>query len=74
LLAPGDGALPFAGLIADREGYGTTSAGGTGTGGAGTVFKLTPPRKSQTTWKETVLYNFCSLPNCSDDRNRLRPD
>ncbi len=59
-----DGASPFAGLIADKQGalYGTTTGGGTG----GTVFKLTPPAKGQTAWTETVLYRFCSLPNCSD--------
>jgi hypothetical protein len=71
-----DGGLPYAGLIADNEGalYGTTYIGGSGGStnpgvypeGAGTVFKLTPPAKGQTAWTETVLYNFCSLPNCSD--------
>ena len=47
----------MAGLIADNEGalYGTTTIGG---GGAGTVFKLTPPAKGQTAWTETVLYRF----------------
>ncbi len=57
-----DGLNPQAGLIADNTGalYGTTSAY------PGTVFKLTPPARGQTAWTETVLYNFCSLPNCSD--------
>ena len=61
-----DGGGPLAGLIADRQGalYGTTSGGGAA--GLGTVFKLTPPAKYQTVWTETVLYSFCSLPNCSD--------
>jgi uncharacterized repeat protein (TIGR03803 family) len=61
-----DGANPIAGLIADNTGalYGTTQGGGTGN--AGTVFKLTPPAKGQTAWTETVLYNFCSQPSCSD--------
>jgi uncharacterized repeat protein (TIGR03803 family) len=61
-----DGTDPSAGLIADKQGalYGTTRFGGTGNGG--TVFKLTPPAKGQTVWTETVLYRFCSLPNCSD--------
>jgi uncharacterized repeat protein (TIGR03803 family) len=56
-----DGAVPIAGLIADDSGalYGTTSGGGAGSNG--TVFKLTPPA-----WTETVLYNFCSQPSCSD--------
>jgi uncharacterized repeat protein (TIGR03803 family) len=40
--APSDGAGPFAGLIADKEGalYGTTLGGGSS--GFGTVFKMTP--------------------------------
>jgi uncharacterized repeat protein (TIGR03803 family) len=61
-----DGGLPLAGLIADNGGalYGTTFGGGTI--GGGTVFKLTPPGRGQTAWTETVLYSFCSLPNCSD--------
>jgi hypothetical protein len=57
-------------LIADNHGalYGTTSSGGTANsaGTAGVVFKLTPPAKGQTAWTETVLYRFCSQPNCSD--------
>jgi uncharacterized repeat protein (TIGR03803 family) len=61
-----DGHVPFAGLIFDNDGalYGTTVSGGIGNNG--TVFKLTPPAKGQTGWKETVLYSFCSLSNCSD--------
>jgi len=53
-----DGGAPVAGLIADTSGalYGTTSEGGIGNNG--TVFKLTPPAKGQTTWTETVLYRF----------------
>ena len=35
----------------------------------GTVFKLTPPAKGQTTWTETVLYRFCSQPGGSDGAN-----
>jgi uncharacterized repeat protein (TIGR03803 family) len=55
-----DGNGPLAGPIADREGalYGTTVGGGPGSNGGGTVFKLTPPSKGQTAWKETVLYSF----------------
>jgi uncharacterized repeat protein (TIGR03803 family) len=55
-----DGASPYAGLIADERGalYGTTSGGGTANWG--TVFKLTPPAKGQTTWTETGLYSFLS--------------
>jgi len=56
-----DGGSPTA-LIADGHGsfYGTTGGGGTDNSGFGfgTVFKLTPPLKGQTTWTETVLYRF----------------
>lgn len=63
-----DGELPTAGLIQDAAGnlYGTTSAGGAnsnpscGSNGCGTVFKL------DSTGHETVLYSFCSAPNCTD--------
>ncbi len=50
----GDGANPFAGLIADSQGnfYGTTNGGGTY--GFGTVFKLPPGGKAK------VLYSFQS--------------
>jgi uncharacterized repeat protein (TIGR03803 family) len=63
------GALPHAGPILDGDGnaYGTTSLGGTGNGyecgssfeGCGTVYMLTDRH-------ETVLYSFCSLPQCQD--------
>jgi len=55
---PSDGVQPYAGLIADNQGalYGTTSSGGIRN--VGTVFKLTPPVKGQTSWTETVLYSF----------------
>ena len=69
-----DGGYPFAGLIADNQGalYGATLQGGGGGNGncssvgCGIVFKLTPPAKGQSNWKETVLYTFCSLSGCSD--------
>src|SRR6516165_4956285 len=63
---PGPTRHPFAGLIADKQGvlYGTTQFGGATD--QGTVFKLMPPAKGQTEWTETVIYSFCSLPNCSD--------
>jgi uncharacterized repeat protein (TIGR03803 family) len=53
----GDGAYPYASLLADASGnlYGTTFSGGTN--GLGTVFKLTP---SGTSWTETVLHSFGS--------------
>jgi uncharacterized repeat protein (TIGR03803 family) len=63
-----DGQLPAAGLIQDAAGnlFGTTTAGGgnsnpsCGSNGCGTVFKL------DNTGHETVLYSFCSAPNCTD--------
>jgi uncharacterized repeat protein (TIGR03803 family) len=53
-----DGISPQAALISDSTGalYGTTYYGGSG--GAGTVFKLTPPAKGETAWTESVLYAF----------------
>jgi uncharacterized repeat protein (TIGR03803 family) len=50
-----DGAGPQGGVIFDAAGnlYGTSSSGGSG--GAGTVFQLTP---SGANWSETVLYSF----------------
>lgn len=56
-----DGAMPYAGLIADTAGnlYGTTIGGGRRS--SGTVFKVSP------TGTETVLYSFCPhAPNCAD--------
>jgi uncharacterized repeat protein (TIGR03803 family) len=56
----GDGAEPWAAMIADgADGfYGTTLAGGVNDWG--TVFKISPDGS------EMVLYNFCSRKNCSD--------
>ena len=53
-----DGAFPYASLIFDSNGnlYGTTSGGGTGLDG--TVFELSPPSGSPSTWTETALYSF----------------
>jgi uncharacterized repeat protein (TIGR03803 family) len=60
-----DGSFPLGGLIADETGalYGTTESGGKIEqecffGGAGVVFKLTPPAAGQTAWTETVLWTF----------------
>jgi uncharacterized repeat protein (TIGR03803 family) len=55
-----DGDAPYAGVTFDQTGnlYGTTAAGGRGTGcpaGCGTVFELSPSRKG---WAEKVLHNF----------------
>jgi len=56
-----NGSCPQAGVIVDQNGnlYGTTSTGG-GEDNYGTVFKLTPAGE------ETVLYSFCSQPECGD--------
>jgi hypothetical protein len=60
-------------IVLDSKGniYGGTSSGGTGkygpyNSGAGTIYQLTPPTKTQSTWTESVIYNNCSLPNCRD--------
>jgi uncharacterized repeat protein (TIGR03803 family) len=52
------GSIPMSKLIFDANGalYGTTQSGGTG--GFGTVFKLTPPASRTGPWTETVLYGF----------------
>jgi uncharacterized repeat protein (TIGR03803 family) len=64
-----DGARPMAGLAQGIDGnyYGTTSTGGAnsnamcpGSGGCGTVFRMTPAGKL------TTLYSFCSTGNCTD--------
>ena len=67
-----DGSQPWAGVIFDQAGnlYGTTWHGGNqgiyclDPSGCGVVFKLAP--NSDGSWTESVLYNFCSLTNCSD--------
>lgn len=67
----GDGWFPNGPLIMDQSGnlYGTSSEGGLtgcsdgGVQGCGTVFRVTP------TGSETVLYNFCPAPNCTDGAN-----
>jgi uncharacterized repeat protein (TIGR03803 family) len=59
-----NGGGPQSSLISDGAGnfYGTTSYGGSGYWG--TVFELSPNGSGG--WNETVLYNFCSAPNCAD--------
>jgi uncharacterized repeat protein (TIGR03803 family) len=54
-----DGAFPLAGVILDNNGnlYGTTSAGGKG---SGTVFKIAPGKPLKT------VYTFCSRTGCTD--------
>jgi uncharacterized repeat protein (TIGR03803 family) len=60
-----NGSNSYAGLILDSAGnlYGTTGEGGNSTkcdlgSGCGTVFMLTPPTGTSTTWTETVLHSF----------------
>jgi uncharacterized repeat protein (TIGR03803 family) len=62
-----DGESPAGGLIEDSAGnlYGTTVNGGTSTssclgGSCGTVFKI------DSTGVQTVIWNFCSIANCTD--------
>jgi uncharacterized repeat protein (TIGR03803 family) len=58
-----DGALPVNSLLFDSKGnlYGSTAGGGVN--GSGEVFELSPKGKK---WKETLLYSFCSQPDCAD--------
>jgi uncharacterized repeat protein (TIGR03803 family) len=55
-----DGSSPCSGVIRDSAGnlYGTTRYGGLNAGGV--VYKV------DSSGQETVLYNFCSQPNCTD--------
>jgi uncharacterized repeat protein (TIGR03803 family) len=64
-----DGAFPAAPLIFDAAGnlYSTTSEGGEGFGGGGTVFQLA--RNAKGGWSESLLYSFCSVGgSCYDGR------
>jgi uncharacterized repeat protein (TIGR03803 family) len=59
-----DGENPVSSLTPDGAGnfYGTTQLGGAGL--YGTVYELSP--NGDGSYSETVLYSFCSLPNCTD--------
>jgi uncharacterized repeat protein (TIGR03803 family) len=54
------------GLIRDDDGNLYGVSGIFGAGPVGTVFKLAPPAQTGDAWTHTVLYTFCSQPNCTD--------
>ena len=58
-----DGGLPYAGVIVDPSGnlFGTTEYYGSNT--AGVIYELS---KTNGSWKQSVLYTFCSASGCSD--------
>jgi uncharacterized repeat protein (TIGR03803 family) len=60
-----DGGSPAAALVQATNGdlYGTSSAAGTSSHNAGTVYKI------GTGGRLTSLYNFCSQTNCADGQN-----
>jgi len=60
-----DGRSPGSDLIFDGSGtvYGMTSVGGSTQNG--TVYQLKPAAKGGK-WRETILYDFCQLDNCTD--------
>lgn len=72
-----DGASPDGVVVdGDENLYGTTARGGPNgqcadIGGCGTVFELTPEANGQ--WTESILWNFCSLPNCADGNSPSYP-
>ena len=58
-----DGFWPHGDLAKDSSGtlYGVTKFGGTG--GCGTVFRLTPPASGQTAWSFATIYTFAGGPD-----------
>lgn len=69
-----DGSQPISGLVADAAGnfYGTTSAGGSGSCGCGTIFKMT--RGTTGNWTERVVYSFPGKPNAGNAYNGMVRD
>ena len=68
-----DGKMPSGNLLVDGRGnlYGTTYRGGEDANyedGGGVVFELSRDHVTKT-WKQTVLYKFCSVANCRDGRS-----
>lgn len=59
-----DGQWPSYGLVSTSDGvlYGVTTAGGAG--GQGVVFRVKPTKRA--TWKQSVVYSFCTQPDCTD--------
>jgi uncharacterized repeat protein (TIGR03803 family) len=59
-----DGNEPLAGLVVDTNGnlYGTTAAGGAG---SGIAFELSP-KETGKNYRLKVLYTFCSVTSCRD--------
>jgi len=57
------GAFPMAGLEVDSSGifYGTASGGGAN--GAGTVFRVNPPKQEGGSWGVSVIYPFAGSPD-----------
>ena len=55
-----DGYEPRSGGVFDKAGdfYGTTFSGGNSSGGAGTVFEMSPPAMPGGAWTETVIHRF----------------
>ena len=64
---PNDGDFPLAKVTQDSAGnlYGTTEYGGAQD--LGTIYKI------DTSGVESILYNFCSLPNCADGELPIAP-
>jgi len=62
-----DGGNPYSGLIFDSSGnlYGATSSGGSG--GGGTVFKLTPAGNGD--WTYSVIYSLTGTNDCGPQNN-----